>query len=82
MSTDWLPGSRAAILAMCRNWISYTTEERRKAWGIPEADFSELVDRFATAKTSLQKAEDEAERTHVVTVECQVAVKDLTAKIA
>jgi hypothetical protein len=66
---------------MCRNWISYITEELRKAWGIPEAEFSELVDRYSLAQTYLLKAQDEAERTHVITVECQGAFKNLTAKM-
>jgi hypothetical protein len=29
--TDWMPGKRADQLAMCRNWISYMTAERRTA---------------------------------------------------
>jgi hypothetical protein len=40
--TDWLPGSRTEILAMCLSWILYLTEVRRTAWGIPEAEFTAL----------------------------------------
>jgi hypothetical protein len=42
MQTDWLPAARAEIIAMSRNWISYMTPERRTAWGIPTAEFTEL----------------------------------------
>jgi hypothetical protein len=42
MSTDWMPGPRTEILAMCRNWLEYITTERQTAWGIPPADFTEL----------------------------------------
>jgi hypothetical protein len=30
--TDWLPGSRTEILAMCLSWILCLTEVRRTAW--------------------------------------------------
>jgi hypothetical protein len=40
-SNDWLPGARTEILAMCRNWFAYTTEERRTAWGVPAAEFED-----------------------------------------
>jgi hypothetical protein len=69
------------VLAMCRNWISYLTGDRRVAWGVPEGEFTELGTLFAAAEALLQKAMDEAERTHVVTVECQEAFKNLTAKM-
>jgi hypothetical protein len=79
--SDWLPGSRTAILTMCRNWCLYITEERWQAWGIPGEDFTELGGLYSTAQTSLRKAQDDAERTHVITVECQGAFKALTAKM-
>ncbi|MDR2632903.1 MAG: hypothetical protein LBC51_04680 [Treponema sp.] len=81
MSTDWLPGPRTGILAMCQNWILYLTDVRRTAWGIPDAEFAELGTLCSTAQTLLQKARDDAERTHVVTVECQEAFKALAAKM-
>jgi hypothetical protein len=27
-STDWMPGARSEILAMCMKWMAYMTEER------------------------------------------------------
>ena len=80
-NTDWLPGPRADVLAMCRKWIAYLIETLRIAWGIPEAEFTELGKLFTEAETLLVKAQDEAERTHVITVECQAAFKALTAKM-
>lgn len=81
MSTDWLPGPRTGILAMCLSWILYLSEARRTAWGIPEAEFTELGTLSSTAQAFLQKAQDEAERTHVITVECHAAFNGLTAKM-
>jgi hypothetical protein len=80
-TTDWMPGRRSGILAMCQNWISYLTTERRTAWGVPVAEFTELGTLYGAAQALLRKAMDEAERTHVITVECQGAFKALTAKM-
>ena len=80
-NTDWLPGPRAEILAMCRKWIAYLIATLRAVWGIPDAEFTELETLFQAAETLLIKAQDEAERTHVITVECQAAFKALTAKM-
>jgi hypothetical protein len=79
--TDWLPGSRTEILAMCLSWILYLTEVRRTAWGIPEAEFTALGTLRSAAEALLQKAKNDAERTHVITVECQEAFKALSAKM-
>jgi hypothetical protein len=35
-TTDWLPGPRTDVLAMCLSWILYITELRRTAWEILE----------------------------------------------
>ncbi|MDR1219844.1 MAG: hypothetical protein LBK73_09585 [Treponema sp.] len=80
-TTDWMPGPRTESLAMCQNWILYMTGDRRTLWGIPDAEFTELGTLCSTAQTLLRKAQDEAERTHVITVECQEAFKALTAKM-
>ncbi|MDR0597868.1 MAG: hypothetical protein LBG14_05115 [Treponema sp.] len=80
-SSDWMPGPRSDVLEMCRVWIGYMTPARRSAWGVPEAGFTELGSLFQAAQTLLWKAQDEAERTHVITVECQAAFKALTAKM-
>jgi hypothetical protein len=60
---------------------NYLTAERRTAWGIPQDQFTELQTLFGVAETLLQKALDEAERTRVITVECQTAFAALTAKM-
>jgi hypothetical protein len=78
---DWMPGPRAEILSMCQNWISYMTADRRTLWGVPSDEFIELGSLYAAAQALLRKAMDEAERTHVVTVEVQKAFKVLTAKM-
>jgi hypothetical protein len=80
-NTDWMPGPRTGILAMCLSWILYLTAARRTAWGVPEAEFTELESRCSTAQDLLQKAQNDAERTHVVTVECQEAFKALSSKM-
>jgi hypothetical protein len=59
----------------------YLTDVRRTAWGIPEAEFTELGSLCSTAQTLLQKVRNKAERTHVITVECQEAFKALSVKM-
>ncbi|MDR2634185.1 MAG: hypothetical protein LBC51_11290 [Treponema sp.] len=80
-TSDWLPGSRTGILAMCLSWILYLTEARRTAWGVPDAEFTELGSLSSTAQTLLEKAQNDAKRTHVITVECQEAFKALETKM-
>jgi hypothetical protein len=57
------------------------TTERRTAWGIPVAEFTELGTLFGAAQALLQKSQDEAERTHVITVQVEEAFKALKAKM-
>jgi hypothetical protein len=66
---------------MDRNWIAYMTSDRRTAWGVPAAEFTELGTLFGTAQTALQKAKDDTQRTPAVTTECQVAFAALVAKM-
>jgi hypothetical protein len=66
---------------MCRNWLAYMTAALRAAWGVPDAEFTLLRTLFNAAEALLQKAQDEAERTHVITVELQAAFKVLTEKM-
>jgi hypothetical protein len=66
---------------MCRKWLAYLIVTLRSAWGIPDAEFTELGTLFTAAEALLVKAQDEAERTHVITVECQAAFKALSAKM-
>ncbi|MDR1617950.1 MAG: hypothetical protein LBS06_02735 [Treponema sp.] len=75
----WLSGPRSEILNMCRVWINYLTLERRTAWGIPAAEFTEMGTLFGAAQALLLKSRNEAERTHVITVEVQAAFKALDA---
>jgi hypothetical protein len=79
--TDWMPSSRTGILTMGRVWIEYMTSARRTAWGVPQDQYNELSDLFDTAQELLYKAMDEAERTHVITVQCREAFEALTAKM-
>jgi hypothetical protein len=78
---DWLPAARAGILAMRLKWLVYMTEELRTAWGAPVAEFAALGNLFGAAQTLFQRAQDESERAHVITVECQGAFKVLSAKM-
>jgi hypothetical protein len=66
---------------MCLKWLVYMIEELRTAWGVPVAEFTALGNFFGVAKTLFQRAQDESERTHVITVECQGAFKVLSAKM-
>jgi hypothetical protein len=66
---------------MCLSWILYLTAARRTSWGIPDAECAELETLCSAAQVILQKAQNDAERTHVVTVECQEAFKVLEAKM-
>jgi hypothetical protein len=77
--TDWMPGKRARMLAMCRNWLAYMTPERRAAWGVPEAAFGALTGLFAAAETWLERWADAAERTRVVTIQTRVAFDGMKA---
>jgi hypothetical protein len=66
---------------MCLSWILYLTEVRRTAWGIPGAEFTELGALCSAAQALLGQVKDDAERTRVITVECQEAFKALSAKM-
>ena len=81
MSIDWLPGTRVDILAMCQKWLTYLIEALRIALRIPATEFTEQGNLFNAVETLLTKVRDEAERTHVIRVECQATFKALTAKM-
>jgi hypothetical protein len=76
-----MPGSRAAILEMCRDWIGYLTADRRAAWGIPQGQFDELSDLFDAAQVLLWKTTDKSERTPVIIAKCRAAFAALKAKM-
>jgi hypothetical protein len=80
-NSDWLPGRRADQLAMADNWIIYLTSARRTVWGVPQDQFTALSNLYDAAKELLRQAMDEDERTHVITVRCQKAFKDLVEKL-
>jgi hypothetical protein len=70
-----------AVADLARKWTEYLTLARRTAWGIPQEQYNELAALLDAAQALLIKASDEAERTHVITVECQAAFKALEAKL-
>jgi hypothetical protein len=66
---------------MCRNWLNYMSVALRTAWGVPADQFTELTSLCDDAENLLRMAKDEAERTHVITVQCQAAFTALCAKM-
>jgi hypothetical protein len=58
---------------MAHEQITYMTSERQTAWGIPSEKFTEYGLAYGDAQAALRKVLDKAERTHVMTVECQQA---------
>jgi hypothetical protein len=68
-TTDWLPTSRDAILAMAANWITVCSS-RKTDWGIPQDALTELITRNGTAEAALAAAKNEATRTPVATAQC------------
>ena len=73
-TTDWLPASRTAQLALCRDWLSVlTTGSKAAAWGVPQSRVTELESAATTAETALATAETETTRTPVATAACRAA---------
>jgi hypothetical protein len=67
---------------MARNWISIVNPPVSPPdWGIPPAQITDLVTIHSTAQIILEKAENDAERTVVVTAQCNAAFKSLTDKM-
>jgi hypothetical protein len=67
---------------MARNWISIINSPQNPPdWGIPPAQITELVTLFDEAQAVFLKASNEAERTAVVTAQCNAAFKALTGKL-
>jgi hypothetical protein len=65
------------MLAMSRNWLNYMTAARRTAWGIPQDQYNGLANLSDEANAMLQKVQDDAQRTTVVTAQCNLAFKAL-----
>jgi hypothetical protein len=55
------------------------TPERRAAWGIPQGEFTGLQTLLGAAEGALEKAENRAERNHVITVMARDAFAALIA---
>jgi hypothetical protein len=66
---------------MAHEQIQYLTAARRTAWGIPTEEFTEYGTRYGAAQEALQKVLDKAERTHVMTVQCEEAFASLKEKM-
>jgi hypothetical protein len=74
---DWLPTTRAAILAMVIEWIAVCTP-KKTAWGIPDSALTELAVRRQDAEAALNAVENENSRTSVVNARCKEAFAALT----
>ena len=70
---DWYPYARAQQLSMALNWTVYLTAARRTAWGIPQDRYNELTELYDAARAAFQMAQDDAQRTPVVTEACREA---------
>jgi hypothetical protein len=80
-SSDWFPHKRVDVLALCRVWLAYITAPLQGLWGIPTEKWTALQSLFTAAESWLEKAQDIAERTHVVSVACHEAFAALEAKM-
>jgi hypothetical protein len=64
---------------MARNWISIINAPgTTPPWGIPAAQVTAFVTLFDTAEAALLRVQSDAERTPVVTAQCNTAFKALT----
>ncbi|MDR0635447.1 MAG: hypothetical protein LBF87_00015 [Treponema sp.] len=79
-TSDWLPTKRMELIVMVRNWIAILIAEIRTAWGIPQAQFTELEQIYTAADELLQKAQSN-ERSPVITEQCKEAFDALIAKM-
>jgi hypothetical protein len=78
---DWMPTSRVGILAMCVMWMEVLTAALRVVLGIPAEVWNEFVRLYELARELYDKTLDEAQHTHVITVECNTAFADLKAQM-
>ena len=79
-TTDWLPGTRTAQLAMAQDWKAVCTA-RQNDWGIPNAALTDLTALIQTAETALATAQNETTRTPVATAQCKTAFEALVEKM-
>jgi hypothetical protein len=76
-STDWLPKSREAILAMAAEWIAVCAI-RKTDWNIPDQALAGLTTRRDAARAALETAKNETTRTPVANAQCKEAFDALS----
>jgi hypothetical protein len=79
-TTDWLPPSRAAQLAMAQDWITVVSA-KTAAWSIPQPAINDLDTLAGHAAAALTAAQNETTRTPVATAQCKEAFDALAAKM-
>lgn len=78
-SSDWLPPSRIGQLEMAKDWNA-VLPQKAASWGLPAADVQELTSLTDAAAALLDQAMS-AERTAVITAQCNEAFDFLKAKM-
>jgi len=76
---DWLPGRRADVLALAKNWISQLGLHA-SAWGVPQAEVTELSTLTSAADAALAVVESAAKTEGAVRT-CQTAFEALDNKL-
>jgi hypothetical protein len=83
MSNDWMPGSRAAVMALAKRWDEVLAatqpggvDTNAKAWEIPAADVTALHDQIAAADGLLAKV-DGPDATATIREQCREAYEAL-----
>ena len=72
--TEWMPGTRAGQLTLCRDWLSVLTAGgKAAAWSVPQTRITELGSSAGEADTALATAQTETSRTPVATAACRTA---------
>jgi len=72
--TDWLPGSKTALVAMAKNWLAKFAV-KKQAWGIPDAVIANLTEKTNALETLM--ATPIAERTPTINAQIKAAEKAL-----
>ncbi|MDR2537207.1 MAG: hypothetical protein LBC46_02765 [Treponema sp.] len=74
---DWLPGTRNAIIAMVKAWLTMFLT-KLQLWGIPSEVSENLSALASKADDALTTAKNEFTRTPVATAQCKEAFDALT----
>ncbi|GHU80545.1 hypothetical protein FACS189468_0650 [Spirochaetia bacterium] len=77
--SNWMPGTRAGILEMCRSWLAFLADHASDI-GVPAAEVTALGNAETAATEALDKASGE-ERGPVNTAACNTAFGVLKAKM-